>query len=66
MIRRFSFKNYQKKNQAINKYNNILVAGELNIDVSVSKDHFSELIDTFDLTNLFKTPTYFKTTRGTL
>ena len=66
MIRRFSFKNYQKKNQAINKYNNILVAGELNIDVSVSKDHFSELIDTFDLTNLFQTPTYFKTTRGTL
>ena len=66
MIRRFSFRNYQKKNQAINKYNNILVAGELNIDVSASKDHFSELIDTFDLTNLFKTPTYFKTTRGTL
>ena len=47
--------------QAINKYDNILIAGDLNIDVSESKglndNHFSELIDTFN---------YFKTTRGTL
>ena len=54
--------------QAINKY--ILVAGDLNIDVSRSKglneNHFSELIDTFNQTNLVKTPTCFKTTRGTL
>ena len=56
--------------QAINKYDNILVAGDLNIDVSGSKglidNHFSELIDTFNLTNLVKTPACFRTTRGTL
>ena len=56
--------------QAINKYDNILVAGDLDIDVSGSKrlndNHFSELIDTFNLTNIVKTPTCFKTTRGTL
>ena len=56
--------------QAKNKYDNILVAGDLNIDVSGSKglidNHFSELIDTFNLTNLVKTPACFRTTRGTL
>ena len=56
--------------QAINKYDNISVAGDLNIDVSGSKglneNHFSELIDTFILKNLFKTPNCSKTTRGTL
>ena len=55
--------------QPINKYN-ILVAGNLNIDVSGSKglidNHFSELIDTFNLTNLVKTPTWYKITRETL
>ena len=54
--------------QATNKYDNILVAGDLHIDVSGSKglndNHFSELIDTFNLTNFVKTPTCFKTTRG--
>ena len=42
--------------QAINKYDHILVAGDLNIDVSGSKglidNHFSELIHTFNLTKL--------------
>ena len=56
--------------QAINKYENILVAGDLNIDVSgstgLNEIHFSELTDTFNLTNLVKTSTCFKTTRGTL
>ena len=56
--------------QAKNKYDNILFAGDLNIDVSGSRglidNHFSELIDTFNLTNLVKTPTCFKTTLGTL
>ena len=56
--------------QAIKEYDNILVAGDLNVDVSGSKglneNHLSELIDTFNLTNLAKTPTCFKTTRGTL
>ena len=38
------------------------------MDVSGSKglidNHFSVLIDTFNLTNLVKTPTCFKTTKG--
>ena len=45
--------------QAINKYDNISVTGDLNSDVSRSKalngNHFCELIDTFSLTNLIKT-----------
>ena len=53
--------------QAINRYDNILVAGDLNIDVSGCKglidSYFSELIDTFNPTNLVETPTRFKTTR---
>ena len=56
--------------QAIRKYDSILVAGDLNIDVSGSKglndNHFSELTDTFNLANLVKTSTCFKTTRGIL
>ena len=56
--------------QAKNKYDNILVAGDLNVAVSGSRglidNHFSGLIDTFNLTNLVKTPTCFKTTLGTL
>ena len=56
--------------QAISKYNNILVAGDLNIDVSgfkgLNDNHFSELTDIFNQTNLVKTRTCFKTTRGTL
>ena len=65
------FKELSKtKSQALNKYDNILVAGDLNIDVSGSKglndNHFSELTDTLHLTNLVKTSTCFKITRGTL
>ena len=50
--------------QAINKYDNILVAGDIWVyvgvyDVSGSKglndNHFSELTDTFNLINLVKT-----------
>ena len=56
--------------RAINKYDRILVAGDSNIDVSGSNglndNHFSELIDTFNLINLVKTSTCFKTTRGIL
>ena len=56
--------------QAINKYDNILVAGDLNIDVSgstgLNDNYFSELIDIFNLINLIKTLSFFKTTRGTL
>ena len=54
--------------QAISKYDNTLVAGYLNIDASgsVGLNDFSELIDTFNLINLVKTPTCFKITRVTL
>ena len=56
--------------QAINKYDNSLVPGDLIIDVSGSKglndNHLSEIINTLNLTNLVKTPTCFRTTRGTL
>ena len=56
--------------RAINKYDRILVAGDSNIDVSGSNglndNHFCELIDTFNLINLVKTSTCFKTTRGIL
>ena len=54
--------------QAINKHDNILVAGDIWVylgvyDVSGSKglnhNHFSELTDTFNLTNLVKTSTCF-------
>ena len=71
MIRRFLFQELSKAiSQAINKYDNILLAGDLNIVVYGSKglndNNFSELIDTSHLTNLVKTPTCFKTTRETL
>ena len=49
---------------------NILVVGELSIDVSgsigLNDNHHLELTGTSNLTNLVKTPTYFKITRGTL
>ena len=47
-----------------------MVAGDINFYVSGSKrlndNHISELIDTFNLRNLVKIPTCFKTTGGTL
>ena len=53
--------------QGINKYDNILVAGDLNIDVSESKglngSHFSELTDNVNLKKLLTTSSCFKTTR---
>ena len=67
---KFFFQEISKTiSQAIYKYDDILVAGDLNTDVSGSKglidNHFSELINTFNLINLIKTLTCFKTTRGT-
>ena len=42
-------------NQVINKYDNILVTGDLNIDFSTSKmdtkNYLCDFIDTFSLTN---------------
>ena len=67
--KKVSFQELSKTiSQAINKYDNIL--GDLNIDVSGSKglndNHISELNDTFNLINLVKASTCFKTTRGAL
>ena len=56
--------------QAVNNYDNILIAGNLNIDLSEcngqNDNHFSELIDIFNLTNLVKNKTCFKAKRGSL
>lgn len=60
----------QSLSQIVNKYENIFIAGDLNIDMLDPKcdkgNHFSALRDTFDLTNLVKDPTCFKTKKGTL
>ena len=70
MVRRFNSKMIKNNKSSITKYDNILVAGDLTIDISGFKElndiHFSELIDTFNQTNVVKTPACFKTTRGTL
>ena len=54
----------------VNKYDNILLAGDVNINLldpnSDTKNHFSDLIDTFALTNLVKDETCFKNKDGTL
>ena len=53
-----------------NHYENILVAGDLNINLldskSDPKNHFSDLRDTFELTNLVNDKTCFKSINGTL
>ena len=54
----------------VNKYDNILLAGHVNINLldpnSDTKNHFSDLRDTFALTNLVKDKTCFKNKDGTL
>ena len=57
-------------NQATNKYDNIVVKGDLNIDTpnSLTKDmnnYLSDLCDTFSLKNIIKGKTCFKTLEGT-
>ena len=53
-----------------NHYENILVAGDLNINLldskSDPKNYFSDLRDTFELTNSVKDKTCFKSINGTL
>ena len=53
-----------------NHYENILVAGHLNINLlnseSYPNNHFSDLRDTFELINLAKNKTCFKNINGTL
>ena len=52
-------------NKILGKYDNIILAGDLNIDESrpcsdSSKNHLSDMKDIFGLTNLIKEPTCFK------
>ena len=53
-----------------NHYENVLVPGDLNINLldskSDPKNHFSGLRDTFELTNLVKVKICFKIINGTL
>ena len=58
-------------NKMIGKYDNIVLAGDLNIDDSISlsessQNHLSDMKDVFSLTNLIKEPTCFKSQNGTL
>ena len=54
----------------VNKYGNILLAGDVNINLlnpnSDTKNHLSDLRDTFALMNLVKDKTCFKNKDGTL
>ena len=61
---------YVTLNKILGKYDNILLAGDLNIDElktgSDSSNHLSDVKDVFNLTNLVKKPTCFKSQDGTL
>ena len=54
--------------KAIHKYQNILLAGDLNIDLGIpnhDKNHLlSDLCDTFDITNMVKDKTSFMSIQG--
>ena len=57
-------------NNIFNKYDNLLLAGDLNINTfrptSDSSNHLSDLNDTFSLTNLVTESTCFKSNKGGL
>ena len=58
-------------NKILGKYDNIILAGDLNIDElrpcsDSSKNHLSDIKDIFGLTNLIKEPTCFKSQNSTL
>ena len=61
---------YITLDRILGNYDNILLAGELNIDElktgSDSSNHLSNVKDVFNLTNLFKKPTCFKLQDETL
>ena len=61
---------YIPLNKILGKYDNILLAGDLNIDElktgSDSSNHLSDVKDVFNLTNLVKKPTCFKSQDRTL
>ena len=60
---------YITLNKTLGKYDNILQAGDLNIDEiktgSDSSNHLSDAKDIFNLTNLVKKPACFKSQDGT-
>ena len=64
------WENYITLNKIIGKYDNILLAGDLNIDEletgSDSSNHLSDAKDVVNLTNLVKKPSCFKSQDGTL
>ena len=57
-------------NKAVNKYDNILVTDDLNIDFFNIKmdanNYLCDFIDAFTITNIVKSKTCFKTLNGTL
>ena len=61
---------YITLNKMLDKYDNILLVRELNIDELKtgldSSNHLSDAKDVFNLTNLVKKPTCFKSQDGTL
>ena len=61
---------YITLNEILGKYDNILPVGDLNTDElktgSDSSNHLSDVKDVFNLTNLVKKPTCFKSQDGTL
>ena len=61
---------YITLNKILGKYDNILLARDLNIDElktgSDSSNHLSDAMTVFNLTNLIKKPTCFKSQDGTL
>ena len=61
---------YITLNKILGKYDNILLAGDLNIDElkagSDSSNHLSDAKNVFNLTNLVKKPTCSKSEDGTL
>ena len=61
---------YIALNKILGKYDNILLAGDLNIGElktgSDSSNHLSHVKDVFNLTNLVKKPTCFKSQDGNL
>ena len=61
---------YITLNKILDKYDNILLARDLNIDElktgSDSSNHLSDVRDVFNLTNLVKKPTCFKSQDRTL
>ena len=54
--------------KAVNKYENIFIAGDLNIDINIknkdTNNYLYDLIDTFSLKNLVSSKTCYKTTCG--